>query len=331
MELPFAFISGIAGVLLAAVITVYTLSITFLGRAIEYAKEDENQAEAERASEFQERISDVENRVQQAKTTGNAIELEAQLATLKADRENHKKKIFKIKEKYARLGFGEGVASPSIFLVFSSLLSEMGKQSDWSGQFLVFLPVAVFILSLISLFFGGLRLGQVLTTLQEVATRPVKKSDLDAEKIATIMADVLVRRDVESESKKIEKLEVVVRGGTPIKCNLSEEISITFVSSIKQGKIVRNVRIFVFVPDEVNLISPAEILSWRQSETYEPPNIKTIQVSVGDVSVGISNPKILKVRAPGAEGTYTIYYRVYGDGYFDDRQKLELIVSNTVK
>ena len=81
-----------------------------------------------------------------------------------------------------------------------------------------------------------------------------------------------------------------------------------------------------FVPDEFGLISPAEDKRWRQGSNYVVPNIRTVKVVIGKVSIGPFSPATLKIKCPHAEGEYFLFYKIYGDDYENKRTEAKIII-----
>ncbi len=321
MFLPFEFISTFAGILVAAVVTVFIFAVTLLGRAIEYAKEDETKIQAERTSGFQEKISDLQNRLNEAKLKGDSKDLEDELGKLTKDRELHEQKLSSIKKKYSYIGFHEAVIHPNLVFILSMLLAQIGADLV---RFIVNTPLEVYLVPLFIVAFSLLSYGiyrfcKTLILIQGIASRPIKEN-FGKEDVINIIERIFIKREEEIQKKNEEKLVIKFVNITfPLQCKIDQEMELSFRVSLVQGKIIRDVNVWFFIPDEITLLQPSEEVSWRQGSDYDLPNIKTVKVSIGDVSKGIFISGKLKMKMPSLPTTFQIFYRVYGEGYRDER------------
>lgn len=324
MILPFEFISDVSQILIASDVTAFTLSVTLLGRAIEYAREDESQIEDEQTTDFQEQISDLENRIQEAKKNNNPKCLMEELQELQNKRKEYEKKLSSTKRKYALLSLNCAVINPVLCFIAASLIASIAQQLLVNGKNVAILPY-IFIASIVLLFVGSYRLTRVLMVVEEIASKPVKTDNSAFEKLGDDIQKAFKQNVKELKAKDAEKLTVKFTDDS-IEANTSTEVKIKFRVTLDQGKMMNNVKVWFFVPDDIILVDPDESTSWRQSEDYDLPGIKTVKVSIGNVSIGPYSPGTLKIKTPEQPGTFKIYYRLYADGYQDSRQVLEINV-----
>lgn len=322
MYLPFDFVNGASEVLIAAVIAVFTFAVTLLGKTIQISKDEEAKMELERSQTFQERISDLQNRLEEAKKKGNSKDLEQELAALRKERLSYDSKFKTIKGKYSSLNFNEAVLRPGLFFLLALLLGQLGKLIA-----LNYIGIAVFVLSVACVFMGLWFFARTLNLIQEVSLCPTKEVPSVMEKLPEMIKEAFRAYGQEQKEQTSEKLKISFSNPEPFSCAVSEEYELKFRVSLAQGKVIRNVDVWFFLLDEFKLIKPSEAVSWMQEDDYKLPNKKTVKVPIGDMSIGPYTSSSIKFRAPSVPGKYPLYYRLYGEGYRDDRASIEIVVS----
>jgi hypothetical protein len=112
----------------------------------------------------------------------------------------------------------------------------------------------------------------------------------------------------------------------PYTSSRDTEIKIEFMVGLKKGKIAKKVAVWFFVPDGFGFISPPEEKSWRQTDKFIVPNIRTVKIELGDINKGVSMRGSLKVKSPNITGEYFLMYYLQADGYSSDTERIKIIV-----
>lgn len=324
--IPFEFVIALNGILITGVITVFTFAVTLLGKAIQLAEDEQSRVQAERTQSFQERISDLQHQLDEAKKKGNPKELENELIILTQERVNYDKTISQIKVKYSYLNFHEAIINPSLFFILSMLLAQIGSKFYQGNITNAYAQSLFFVGSLVALFPGLYRFSRSLLLVQEISSKNGRESSFNPEKLPQMIQEAIAKHEEELREKTREKLEIKFNNIAPYSCMALKEYELNFGVKLTQGKIIRNVAVWFFIPDLLTFVSPSEKTSWRQRPEYDLPNIKTAKVIIGDVSIGAIQTRTLKIKMPALSGSYTIYYRLYADGYQERRHQITINV-----
>lgn len=314
--MPLPIINTISFTLLGVTIPVFIFAVTLLGNAINKAQQEENKAKEQEEKDFELKITDLENKINAAKETRNSSQLESQLKIILADRKKFNKQVKTIRNKYSLIELKKCILFPASFFILSILTNEITS--------VYFSPPAIapifWILSVSFLSIGIFRLFKSLSLIQEVS---VSSEELQMKKMTEAFSIALEAHD----KKKQEELAITFRDiDFPYKAKPDEELTINFRVGLKKGRIVGNVAVWFFVPEEFGLISPAVDKSWRQGSDFVPPNIRTVKVEIGRVSIGPYTPRTLKIKCPHAEGEYFLLYKIYGDGCESEKTEAKIII-----
>jgi len=316
--MPLPIINTISFTLFGVTIPVFIFAVTLLGNAIKKAQEEEDKAKEQEKKDFELKITDLENKIKAAKESGDSSELETKLKEILSNKKNFDKQVKKIRNKYSLIGLKKSILFPAGFFILSILSNEI--TSIYFSPPLI-APIFWF-LSVSFLSIGIFMLYQSLSLIQEVS---ISSEDLQMRKMTTAFSIALATHD----SKKQEELGIIFEDiKFPYKAKPEEELTIHLLIKLIKGKIVENVAVWFFVPDEFGLISPSEDKSWRQGAGYVVPNIRTIKVVIGKVSKGTNSPATLKIKCPHAEGEYNLLYKIYGDGYDGERNEAKIIIGD---
>ena len=101
----------------------------------------------------------------------------------------------------------------------------------------------------------------------------------------------------------------------PLNTTPSSELNLRLRVGLSKGSVLNNVYVWFFVSDGFELISPKESAAWKQPPDYDPPNIRTVKIKIGTLSVGTYTPSNLKLKTPATTGKYLLRYKVNADGY----------------
>jgi hypothetical protein len=122
------------------------------------------------------------------------------------------------------------------------------------------------------------------------------------------------------EETKVEFVEKIF----PLNVASSSEIEIKFRVTLIKGKLLQNSNAWFYIPDGVEMIDPPEKVSWRQPSDYIFPNIRTVKIPLGNISIGPAIPRILKIRAPSNTGKFILRYTVRAEGYLGKQEEVTL-------
>lgn len=314
--MPLPIVNTISFTLLGVIVPVFIFAVTLLGSAITKAQQEESKAKGQEKKDFDLKITDLENKIKAAKETGDSSGLETQLKEILANRKKFDRQLKAIRRKYSLIGLKGSILFPASFFILSILSNEI--TTVYSSPAII-APIS-WLLSLSFLSAGIFRLLQSLSLVQEIS---VSSEELQMKKMAEAFSVALEVHD----EKKQEELVITFKDiNFPYKGNPEEELTIHFRVSLKKGRMVDNVAVWFYVPDEFVLISPPERDSWRQAQDFVVPNIRTVKVAIGRVSIGPYTSGKLKIKCPQTEGDYFLMYKIFGDGYVSERSDAKIIV-----
>ncbi len=305
MIVLFEISTTIAITILGIIVPIFVFATTLLGSASKRVRAEEDKAKDQDKKDFDKDITELQTKIDEAKKSGPTIELNKRMKELINNREKFDKQLRQIQTKYDSIKFKGIVIYPGFFMLLA-IISSIGAKIYFNYN----LSLAIFywILYLILLIIGIKKLCISLLTIQEVA---VSSDELRIKE----QADCFIKALKQHDESKAEKLEInFVNVTFPYKCAVTTEIVLNFRARLIQGKIVNNVAVWFFVPDGFDIIEPNYF--WRQGQDFtRAPNIRTVKVRIGDLSIGPYTPATFKIKTPSDSGKYTLMYSLKGDGY----------------
>lgn len=323
ISILFNFAQSLSQTIIVVPPAVFIFTVTFLGTAVEkIRKEEKDTTEKEDASTKKE-ISKLEAKIKKAKRDGKTDDLLDNLDKLKKHKKETDEKIKKIKNKYSSISLVNVCIYPFSCLLIAAFLAQVGaeKLAEMPGSQLLNTLNIAFLLAILALYiFSFGKLYSALCLVQEMSSNKKENETFDRLK-DTIKTALLEDR----ESSKSE-VDIKFDKSFPLNVNTLTDFTIDFKISLQKGTVLNNVAVWFFVPDGLELIEPDEKSSWRQGADYNPPNIRTVKVFVGNMSVGPYNRQEMKIKTTATVGKYRIKYKIYGDGYVSIDKYLELAV-----
>jgi DNA-binding protein H-NS len=315
----FSIINNIGLVLLAVSPTVFIFSVTLLGDVLEKSQQEENAARQNEKETISKRIAKTEATLKRAKQDGNIEELEGQLAALKKDSGVTDKQIRRIKHKYSRVNFENTVVLPCTAFLLLMLVGVigglLGHHNYVNGYLLVILQVVLLV-------YGGTKLFLTLNLVQYIIATKDRNEPYARlrETIKTAMTEYYqgMKEDVKFEFTNVT---------FPMNVAAGMELSIKFRVSLVKGSVLRDAYVWFFVADGFTLVDPPEEKSWQQGTNYNPPNIRTVKISLGNVSIGPYTPGTLKVITPTNSGKYLLRYAVRAEGFSGSSTDVTVLVN----
>ncbi len=126
-----------------------------------------------------------------------------------------------------------------------------------------------------------------------------------------------------------EKLELrFVSPKFPYKAEPGEEISVEFRVSLVSGKLAKNVKVWFFVPEEIECMDVASSNIWKQASDFVIPYLTTAQVNITNVSKGKYSRGSLRIKCPKFDGKYNIMYNIFCDSFDSERFLVEILVGD---
>lgn len=180
----------------------------------------------------------------------------------------------------------------------------------------------ILVSQILLVFYGIRKIYLSLLLIQEINANAKESEHYDSMRETFKLA--LAEYD---QSKKAEVSIKFIDKSFPLNVNVSTELTISFRVKLEKGSVLNNVYVWFFIPDGFELIYPSEGESWRQAADYDRPNIRTVKIGIGTLSIGPYISGALKIKTPATADKYTIRYKIYGDGYTGSAQDVILFIS----
>ncbi len=133
-------------------------------------------------------------------------------------------------------------------------------------------------------------------------------------------------REIEQDKKEETTIEFVNKA-FPLNIGGSTDLEVEFVARLIKGSALKQTAVWFYVPDGFELIDPKEISSWRQNSNFNLPNIRTVPVKIGTLSIDSGVTAVLKIKTPQTPGKYSIRYELHAEGYLGHAKDLLILVS----
>jgi len=181
--------------------------------------------------------------------------------------------------------------------------------------------ICFWILAIVFICCGIFRVIKALRLVQEIS---LINEEFQIKKMSTAFSNALIGHD---KSKEPE-LDISFRDiSLPIRTKINTNLTINFRVKLTNGSYVEDVYVWFYVPDGFVLIKPSENESWRQGADFTIPNIRTVKVHMGKVSIGPYTPGNINLQTPSVCGEYILIYKIFGTGYqTKDREEIKIIV-----
>lgn len=306
-------LNSVSLTLFAIAPAIFIFRVTLLGTAIEKAQQEEKAARENDKANLQKEIDEIEKSLPKIRLDGDATALTEKLEELKGRQKNSDKKIKEIKIKYNRINLHNSVLYPCAALLLAVVVGSF--VSPLSTQ-----PLLAYILTLsqiVLVIYGILKICMGLLLVQEISAN--KK---ESETYTKIKETIKVALNEHEQGKKEEVNVEFIDKAFPLNTTLSSELNLRLRIKLTKGSVLNNVYVWFFVSDGFELLEPKESDAWKQAPDYDPPNIRTVKIKIGTLSVGPYAPGKLKLKTPANPGKYLLRYKVSADGYSSSAKDL---------
>ena len=303
--------------LLAVSPAIFIFSVTLLGTAIEQSQSEERAARENAKTDVQKEIDDIDAALKKARKDGDTTNLATKLDELTNKRSGFEKEIVKLRKKYGRINLNNTVLYPCASFLLVILISPLMiyVAEDFRLEFLVL--VVQFLLASFGLFklYKSLDLVQVISASKKESDQFARLKDA----IKTSLSEYY-------QSIKEETAVEFVDKAFPLNVTASMELEIRFRVTLTKGSALKNAFVWFYVADGFDLVDPSETSAWRQPANHSLPNIRTVQISLGTLSIGPATPRKIILKTPATPGKYLLRYAVRAEGYYGTSKDLTVLV-----
>lgn len=287
-------IENVSLTLLGVTITVFVLSVSLLGRAIERSQTEQARILQERSERLQRQKTEVEKRLGSATSEAEVRDLEAKLKRLRRELRTYRKKLRRANRMATQLGVVGVVIVPGTAFLLSIVCAEITQLVI--GHCIKLLLISV---SLLSLLVGIYFLLKSLRALEFTA--------LTTEDVSLRQTTIALQKALEEhEDRRTPKLRLKLTEPSPIEVSKGAEFSLEFALGLRTGFSARGVEVWCLIPPGFRFIDAQKV--WQQGDTHEKyPGYWTTIETFESIKKGVTYESAFKIKAPDSEGVYTAY------------------------
>lgn len=311
---------GIA--LLALVIPVFVLTVSLLGRAIENATREREQAERRQRNETQNKIETVKQALDEAQTSGDLQKVPDYKKDLRRLQKLGKRRLRRIERSSQVLTAEGSVVYPGLLFLLATALSSsallLSGRPIGAVKFLNW-GLVPWLFSLAFTVLGILRLWKCLKVVQSIA---VTSEEATFRHNVTALKQAL--REVQEET--LPEIRLLWRGeAPPFVFEAKTTTTIGFAMTLSRGPVAEHTETWFFAPPGFEF---PDMRSWLQDDDHGDISgfVTTAIKETEPLIKGTNYVRSLKIKMPQKEGAYTLYYLVKCAGFLSEREAFSVEV-----
>ena len=305
--------------LIAVVIAIFTLAVSFLGRAIQESKKEQQEAARRDKVEAVARVAQLHKSIQrvQSQLKEEAVNaLKKELRQYEKEKKQSEKAAKRTAPKYRRyrlLTVPGGVLPTSILLLVSFSLAAVAQ------LFTTAVGYAPLGASVVALLWACYRIYRSLRFVQEVA---VTTEEAQFTREAEALELALDRH----EEKGRPALELrFIEQEPPFTFKADTKEIIQFRVRLCRGTAAKGAEVWFYAPEGFKF--PDSERTWRQGGTFSLlPNALTTKFELGTLKKGIGYPERLAVQTPSEAGRFTLLYRLHSEDSAGEHERFDIEV-----
>lgn len=308
--------------LLAVLVPVFVFAVSFLGRAIERAREEEESIRREHEQKMKEEIREAQSEFKEATTKGGSVQqVKEHLDKLLKEEKRYHKETKKARKGFVRLTVRGAVIYPGFLLLVTLVLAVfaryLGNLSANSAQVSV-AGLLVWGAGLVALLFSLNLILRSLASVQKVALTSEAAYFLR-------MKDALKEALMEHEEARQPQLILSFKEQLPIRLNAGSEQEIKYLVKLIKGDLAINAEVWFFAPDGFRF--PGK--EWRlpSDDRFYPNFVKTEITPEKVLKWGINYMYNLSIVTPVEAGEYTLGYSLYCEQFALQNQRFNILVT----
>lgn len=249
--------------LIAAALTVFVISVTFLGRAIKKATDAKIEAQKKQEAESEQSIKMAEKNLKNKKPE----EARKELDILRSKNRKLEQKTEAEIERYQSLTAKKCVFYPSLCFTISITLSVLSGNMTSNS----IVEILLFVTSILILSLGAYFISMPIIVVGEIA----KESD---EVNQRSMVDAFKTALVEHENEKKPSFIIKLRNSEPIKINKNDKFTVTGLLYLEKGY-AESVDYKLFFPEKFKALNSNVNLAKQPPNFIFPEYISTCIIS----------------------------------------------------
>jgi hypothetical protein len=301
--------------LIAAVITIFVIAASLLGRAIEESSREQEEVARKESSEFDETIAGLQQQLKEAKGTKVIDDLKRQIAEYEEKKKEAEKDLKRISQKYGMLTVRGTVLYPGMFFLISIVLAGIARYTATIP--LATVSYILWGLSLAAIIWGSYRICKCLKVIEGVA---ITTEEAQYKRMTQALETALERHE---ESKRPKLGLEFKKRKPPFSFKPDAKETIEFSVSIEHGFVAKSAEVWFFAPKGFGF--PGQD-TWNQDSDFVIPNALTTNMKVGDLISGTRYPKNIDIKMPSKKGEYTLRYRLKCEDFSSERIEFKVKV-----
>ncbi|MEK7281957.1 MAG: hypothetical protein AAB037_06390 [Chloroflexota bacterium] len=314
--------------LLVIIITVFVLSVTLLGRALESARVAAKEAHQKEKENLVNSLTQLEQRLKAAEQKGDLIEdIKRQIEEHEKERKAIEKKAKTALRDFELLKVRGCVLYPGVLLLFASALATGARLIDSTTDTAIFtfdlsgIALAIWALWLLSAatLLGGLfRIYEVLEVIEKVA---VTGGEAQFQKQVEALKMALYQHE---EGKRPVLEFEFIDNQLPFTLKPGIEGEVRYHVRLTQGDVAHNTEVWFYAPKGFDFTGKD---TWHQEEDFVPSRALTCKEVIATMLRGIWQRRTLKIKPPTEEDEYLLSYRLFCEGFQSDRMEFKVKVA----
>ena len=312
--------------LLAVLVPVFVFAVSFLGRAIERAREEEESIRGEHERKKKQEIAEAQSALEQASTKGGSVQqAKERVDNLLDEEERYDEETKQVRKGFIRLTVKGAVIYPGFLLLVTLVLAIFARYlENLSPSNAPLLVIGLFIWGggLVALFFSLKAILGTLLSIQKVALTS------EAAYFAR-MKDALMGALIEQEEARLPVLVLRFAANVPLTFAPEDSRKIGFRVALKRGPVGKETTIYFFTPPEFDF--PGQKSYFQSQDRGNIAGYRTRIIELGNVRQGIENIGSVTIKAAMKPGKYTLYYKIVCDGFDSEMQPTQCSISQTAE
>lgn len=294
--------------LLTIIITIFVIAVSFLGRAIDKAKKEEEILNKKQVENRNKLIHEAQDGLNRAKAS-NEGENEAieKLESLKRNRRKFGRDLKKVADSYRLLTVKRGVVCPGSALLLSTILSAIAKYlTTLSGKPALVAPAVLLFMAAIGIVWASYRIFKTLLVVQSVAVAP-------EDMLLNQMADALtlaMKRHADSLLPKIELK--FVKPEPPFIFDPTSEHKLEYSVENASSTTANDINIDFVAPDGLEFPGSD---CWHRPAYISYPDALSTRQKIPVLKGSFQKPMSVNMKTPSKEGKYLLVCLFACDGF----------------
>lgn len=302
--------------LLAIVITIFVFAVSLLGRATESASKEQQDILLKQKEAKGKQLETLQSQLEEAKKTGQLDEskLAQELQDSKEEIASYDAQLRHLQERVILIRRKGAVVCPGAFLAATIILAVTASGLAESQNLIA---LSLWIISIITLFFGTFRVFKALGAIEEVTITSQEAIEKLPEAVKAALKEL-------EEERKPELELLFLDSQPPFHVKADSQTTLKLALRLRKGDRADDIRVAFFAPQGFSF--PGEKLLTQPADHSKCPGFITGGVTFPPITRGLSLAGKKDIKVPSNKGTFEAYYRIHCSGFAGEYEKFDIIV-----